>query len=511
VARIACLRVADLPLAAELRAHPEWAERPLVVASAGGPRAEVVSVSRAAARLGVLPGSSVAHARTVCATLAVRVASPALGRAARAALLDVALSFSPRATLLPPARGAFAPEAVALLDASGITTLFRSEQGFAASLVERARRLGLPANVSVAGSRSVARLAARQLARADGETRIVAAGAEAELLAPLSIDLLDPDDELAARLTRFGIRTLRDLLGLPTHALSARLGPRALELVALARGTAEDPPLPVPTRTRLREAVDLEHPADRLEPLLFVLQGLLSRLLARLELRHLACGDLSLGLDLAGGGRDARRIGVAAPTHDLRVLLRLLHTGLEARPPEAPVESVYIETRGRPQRSDQLDLFRPIGPNPRALGRVLAELTSLCGEDRVGAPRVADHHHPDASALDRFDPAQREAKRASPPDSAATDLVGALALRMLRPPVAAQVRMAGDCPESIRSAVVNGRVLRRAGPWRTTGGWWSQEGRFAFDHFDVLTSDGCVSRLRFDHVARSWQIDGLYD
>lgn len=511
MARIACLRVADLPLAAELRAHPEWAEQPLVVASASGPRAEVVSVSPAAARLGVHRGSGVSHARALCAELHVRVASPALERAARATLLDVALSFSPRALLLPPARGAFAAEAAVLLDASGIGALFRSEHGFAASLVERARRLGLPANAAVAGSRSVARLVARQLAHAGGETRVVAPGGETALLAPMPIDLLDPDDDLAARLTRFGIRSLRDLLALPTSALATRLGPRALALVALARGEAEDPPLPVPVRTRLREALDLEHPVERLEPLLFVLQGLLSRLLARLDLRHLACGDLALALELSGGGRDARRIGVAAPTHDLRVLLRLLHTGLEARPPEAPVEAVCIETRGQPLRSDQLDLFRPIGPNPRALRRVLAELSSLCGEERVGAPRVADHHHPDVSALDPFDPASRGARREHAPESAPSDLTSALALRVLRPPVSAQVRMAGDRPESIRSAVASGRVLRQAGPWRTTGGWWSQEGRFAFDHFDVLTSDGTLSRLRFDHVARVWQIDGLYD
>jgi protein ImuB len=260
--------------------------------------------------------------------------------------------------------------------------------------------------------------------------------------------------------------------------------------------------------TRLCESVDLDHEVDRLEPLLFVLQGMLSRLLARLELRHLACGDLALTLELAGGGRDARRIGVAAPTHDLRVLLRLLHTGLEARVPRAAVAGLHLETRGLPIRNDQLDLFRPAGPTPLALGRVLAELSSLCGEDRVGAPRVADHHHPDVSALERFDPGQRPQ---TPPGSAPADLTSSLALRMLRPPVSAQVRVSGDRPEAIRSAVVNGRVVRQAGPWRTTGGWWSREGRFAFDHFDVLTSDGTVSRLRFDHVQRTWQIDAVYD
>ena len=82
---------------------------------------------------------------------------------------------------------------------------------------------------------------------------------------------------------------------------------------------------------------------------------------------------------------------------------------------------------------------------------------------------------------------------------------------MLRPPVTAQVRLRGEQPDSVRSAIANGRVVRLSGPWRTTGGWWSQSGRFAFDHFDVLTSDGIVARLRFDHVGRIWQIDAVYD
>ena len=66
-------------------------------------------------------------------------------------------------------------------------------------------------------------------------------------------------------------------------------------------------------------------------------------------------------------------------------------------------------------------------------------------------------------------------------------------------------------PIALQSAVCRGRVLRSAGPWRTTGGWWSREGRFAFDHFDVLAEDGTLVRLRYDHVLRRWEIDGIYD
>src|SRR6185503_20449096 len=110
--RIACARVADLPLAAELRAHPELRGHPLAIADGPSARAEVLCVSREAARAGVRAGISAAHARSLCAGLAVRVASPALDRAARDALLDAAFSCAPRAALAPPSSGAFSTEAV---------------------------------------------------------------------------------------------------------------------------------------------------------------------------------------------------------------------------------------------------------------------------------------------------------------------------------------------------------------------------------------------------------------
>ena len=84
-------------------------------------------------------------------------------------------------------------------------------------------------------------------------------------------------------------------------------------------------------------------------------------------------------------------------------------------------------------------------------------------------------------------------------------------MRALRPPVPAQVRAPHGTPEAVWSALARGDVVHCAGPWRTTGRWWNEETRYAFDHFDVQTDDGWVVRLRHDWVARSWQIDGVYD
>jgi protein ImuB len=513
--RVACLLVPDLPLAAELRAHPELVGRPLAVTSGPGPQADLIAVSPEAARQGVRPRTSIAHARAVCGALCVRLASPALERAARAALLDAALSCSPRAALAPRASGAYAGEAAAYLDASGVGAVFPSEEGLAAALSARARNLGLPAGVAIASSRSNAHIAARKLARA-GDARVLPPGSEADFLAPQPLDLLNPDDALAQRLTQFGLHTVGDLLALPRRALGTRLGPEVLELIALARGEECELPLPAPVSRSLAEAIDLEFPIDRLEPLRFVLQGLLSRLLARLEARHLACGDLALSLELEGGGRDARRVGAAAPTLDLRVLMRLLGQALEARPPGAAVEGASLETEGSALRGDQLDLFRPSGPAPAVLGRTLAELEALCGNGRIGAPEVADDHRPEAFHLGRFGPSSerggpRDTAESHPASAGEPRRSPALAVRALRPPVTAQVRIFRGRPDSIRSAVANGRVVSLAGPWRITGNWWAPEERFAYDCFDVQTSDGTISRLRLDHVRKIWQIDAVYD
>ena len=504
--RTACLLVPDLPLAAALRAHPELAGRPLAIAAGPGSRAELVCVSPEARARGVRPRQSAAHARSLAADLCVRAASPALASAAREALLDVALSCSPRAALAPQASGPRAAECAVFLDATGIASLFRSEPGFAAALAGRARRVGLPGTVAVASSRSAALVAARSLAE-PGACRILADGAERAFLEPLPVDVLDPDDELAGALTRFGVRTLGDLLALPRRALATRLGPSAPELVRRALGRESELLLPAPGPARIAESLDLEHPIDRLEPLAFALRGVLSRLRARLELRHLACGGLDLDLELAGGGRDSRRIGVAAPTLDLRVLLRLACHALEAEPPAAGVQGLCAQVRGASPRGDQLDLFRAAGPAPARLAPALAELQALCGPDQVGAPRVADSHHPDAVELARFEP-PRPGDPAPPRPPRAHPV---LALRVLRPALRAEVRLAAGRPVWLRSAVATGAIVRAAGPWRVTGGWWSRELRFAFDHFDVQTADGSVARLRLDHLTRRWQVDAIYD
>jgi len=513
--RIACLLAPNLLVQAERRAHPELRGHPLAVAANDDGRAEVVAVCEEAARRGVHAQQSVAQARAACAELRVRPASTALEQSARQCLLDAALALAPRAELAARAAPPFAAEAAVFVDASGTRSLHGSESRFASMLLARAEALGLAGFVGIASSRFAARGIARRLEAeaARAAARASAAGPaflalspddEVRALAALPIDLLAPSDALAQRLTRFGIRRMADLLRLPRRSLAQRLGSEAKTLAALARGEHDEPPIASPRESHLEEACDLDHPIDQLEALRFALRALAQRLAQRLATRGLAARELALALSLDGRARDARRIGLAAATLDVRVWMRVLSSELETSPPHAAVEAIALSALGEPPRRDQLDLFRPRGPDPGALDATLAELEALCGRERVGAPRVADLHRPDAYALTPFAPGERLARRELPEPPR-------LAVRALRPPVAAQVRVASGTPVAVRSAITSGEVVNASGPWRTTGSWWSEEGRYALDHYDVQMSDGIVARLCFDWMARRWCIDGVYD
>ncbi|MFP6564432.1 MAG: hypothetical protein VCC68_08115 [Myxococcota bacterium] len=507
--RIACLLVPDLPLYAELRACEALRGRPLAIASGTDPGAEVVAASAEARAAGVLPYTSIPRARSRCPGLAVRVASPALEQAARGALIDLALAFSPRVTAAPRAAGAFAAAAAVHLDASGVTSLFRSEAGFAAELEARSTEQGLPGVVAVAGSKDVSLLLARTRARDPRKESSLPPGAEAAFLADLSLDWFEPGEPLASRLTRFGLQRVRDLLALPGRGLAERLGPEILALRKRARGEAPESPLPEWREPRLEEGIDLEFAVDRIEPLLFVLRGVLSRLLERLRSRGRVVGSLDCQLGFAGGRRVERCIRVAAPTDDERVLLRLLALWLESQPPEDPVEFVALASEGVPERGEQLDLFLPRGPDPAGLDRTLAELEALCGAERVGAPNDPDGHRPDRCGLQPFDPppasSDSRTREGAPPRS------GLGGLRALRPPLTAEVQVQRGRPHFLRCAVACGPLVAVAGPWRISGHWWNEHERFAFDYFDVQVEDTSLLRLRFDWREKRWQVDGLYD
>src|SRR5438094_1235754 len=215
--RIACLLVSDLPVAAACRADPDLAGRPFVLGAGSGPHAPIVAASAAAHVRGGRAGHTVAQARAIAADLIVRRRDDAADRSAVRALVDVAASLASRIEA--------APDGAVFLDAAGAAHLVPSEAGLATALVARSARVGLAARAAVAGSMTVARLAALHA------TEVVPPGTELGVLAPLPLACLAPPPALAATLERRGLPRLGALARLPVAAAATRPGPAGAAIV----------------------------------------------------------------------------------------------------------------------------------------------------------------------------------------------------------------------------------------------------------------------------------------
>jgi protein ImuB len=489
MSRFACLLVADLPLAAALRAEPELRGRPLAIVD---PKP---GSSSPAILAGWLRGLTVAQARTVRSDLVVRPLSLEGVLSARQALFDVAQSVTPRVEE--------SDAGIAYLDLDGTEALFPTPRGLLLALDKRLKEVGLdPATAGIGPTRTLALLAARHR----GGWNVVEAAAAERFLGPLPLDLLEPSDEVFDRLSRWGVRTLGDLCRLPRQALGTRLGDEGVRLARRARGQDLEPFKPTPPRLRFEESAETGHPIDNLEALSFSLRSVLDRLARRLRLRGLAVRELWVELDLESGETFARGVGLGGPTVEASVLLSLVRLALEKDPPHEPVERVRIVAKPGALEPAQLDLFLPPLPAPAELAVTVARLEALCGSGRVGAPGLADSHRLDSALLQAFPERHEPRAQQTPALSRPT-----LALRAVRPPRPVRVDVRDAQPVRIETPDDGAcRILNRAGPWRLFGEWWG-ETPFARDYFDVELETGVVCRIYRNLEDESWFIDGIYD
>src|SRR5207302_574433 len=104
----------------------------------------------------------------------------------------------------------------------------------------------------------------------------------------------------------WGVHRLGDLARVPAAEVATRLGSAGGALVRAARGIDERPLAPEPLPAAVEEALALEYALDNLEPLLFVLRGLVERALARLGLAGIGCARVGAPTVV-----DSHRPGVA--------------------------------------------------------------------------------------------------------------------------------------------------------------------------------------------------------
>ena len=215
----------------EVRDDPSLAGRPVLVGGAGG-RGVVAAASYEARAYGISSAMPMARALRLCPHAVVRSPDFARYQAVSAQLMELFHSVTPLVEPLSLDE--------AFLDVGGTVRLFGEPVAVAAMLRRRIRtELGLPASVGVAANKFLAKLCSGK-AKPDGLFNLPRDEAAA-YLATLGIrDLWGVGEQTAAKLDRFGVRTVADLQRLDARTLERILGPAtAGQLSRLARGVDE--------------------------------------------------------------------------------------------------------------------------------------------------------------------------------------------------------------------------------------------------------------------------------
>jgi protein ImuB len=381
------------------------------------------------------------------------------------------------------------------LDASGLERLFGFPQDVAAAMARRAAEVEVKANIALASNPDAAICAARGFAGVS----IIPYGDEAKYLGALPLSLLAPSEELLETLERWGIRRLRDLAALPPLGIAERLGPEGLRLRELARGEAERKLLPLDLPLHFEDEIELEYPVELLEPLAFLLARLVNGLATRLATRALATDELRLRLTLENRATYELTLRLPVPTLDTKAFLKLLQLDLEAHPPPQPIVHVWMGMNPVKPRAAQSGLFVLAAPEPVKLSLTLARIRAIVGEGRVGSPELVDTHRPGAFRMGNPLPHGRGSVQ-----SRGVVLV----FRTFRPPRVARVALASGQPSFVAAEGIRGKVLEYAGPWRSSGDWWTAD-PWSRDEWDIALSDGALYRIYCQ--TRGWFVEGSYD
>jgi len=435
-------------------------------------------------------------------------------------LLAIARDFSPRVMV--------ASGIEVLLDVSGLGRLIGEPPAIGCALAHAMVDAGLAASVALAPTQTAARLLATQspdypIARLPDLPVTLLQPLEAGLKACATAAMNHRERARPYEiLERWGIETLGDLAALPAAELSSRLGRRGVVLQRLARGLDPRPFVPDAGTPRFRAHLELEWPIETLEPLSFVFARLLEPLSASLERADRGAVAVRLDLRLTDRSTHGRVLPLPAPMRDARVLRTLLLLDLESHPPfggasEVMIDVVAIELDPAPARITQFSLLQRALPSPETVSTLIARLSALVGESRVGSAVLVDSHRPDAFEMERYAPERRGAEGAQ-------GAGGGLVLRRQRTPPAIRVSVEHGRPVHVaatRRGVPYGAVMQAAGPWRTSGGWWTEggpvppkpsgEGGWNRDEWDVALASGAVCRIFQDRTTERWFLDGTYD
>lgn len=310
-------------------------------------------------------------------------------------------------------------------------------------------------------------------------------------------------------LEMWGLGCVGDFMRLPRQGVAERLGPEAGRWHDVLHGKV----CRLLKLHRLPESflqeMDFEEGVGVLDQVVFGLKRMLHVLAGRLAARHLAAGGLELRLGMERGGEVLRRLRFPEPQTSVEGMLGPLQTMMEAVRLESAVVWVKLDAEVSFAVAGQREWFGKNLPQPGRWAETLAKLEAMLGAGRVGVPVRENTFRADAFTMRPVG----EGGGRDGTEGVDFRVDCALPLRRFRPPhevaVASEVNGFFPIPLAILTGVRKGEIVRRRGPFVSSGEWWDAALSWQRLEWDVELANGVV-RLAFLKPER-WEVGGCYE
>jgi protein ImuB len=476
----------------------------------------LVAVNGTAERMGLSAGLTLAQARAMHPALTAIPEDQAADARLLEALADLCQRYTPLVACNPP-------DGI-LLDITGCTHLFGSEDKLLHDLVGRIEGFGFNTRAAIASTIGAAWAAAHF---ASGV--ITPKGSERKLLASLPLAALRLPEDTVAALARVGLKCINEILDLPRAPLAARFDTDLLRQLDRALGEETEPlspRLPVPAYISEKNFFD---PIAREEDVLATIEHLAARLSHMLAARGDGARQIELALFRTDGVVKRVRTGTSRPLRDAQAIRMLFAEQLAALGDEVDPGfgfdlarlSVFV---AEPCPDEQIGFAAP--ESVRELDRLVDRLSARLGPRRITRLACRESHIPELAATAM--PAQTASSVSNGWNAFRTFRnetgLSARPLRLFaRPePLLDVIALVPDGPPlRFRWRRAWHEVIAVEGPERIEGAWWNEDGGgLGRDYFQVEDKTG----LRFwvfraghyhhsapDHpLMPRWFLHGLY-
>ena len=474
----------------------------------------IVSANAAARALGIAPGLKRATALALAPQLMLGQADAARDAQALAAVVHVALAFTPSVTVQPAsemsASRPASPDTV-LLDVQASLRHFGGPERRLDVLLQRLRRavalLGHVVQVASAptplGAALLARLPRGQ-SRVPRERHCPDLRSLRSTLDAAPVWLLGPGREHWEALQGMGLRTLGDLLRLPRSGVARRFGADLLDELDRACGERPDPREPITLPATFETRLELFARADTAEQVLHGAALLLARMVAWLTAQHAHVRRFTLVMqheprwrkDAQTPTETALALALTEPSRDpthLQVLLRERLAQLQLPAPSIELRLQVDDMARRAPLNEEL--FPTAGSEREGLLRLIERLQARLGPAQVQRLVQRQDHRPERAsegvAATAVLPGGRVAAAAGMHAAAKASLNAGATMQV---PVRPIWLLAEHQPLRERENLpwLDGRALRLlSGPERIETGWWDAA-LAERDYFIAQATDGAL-------------------